>query len=93
MNQILPGLFLGGIYALEEGSQVVSNQIHAVVTIGEFFCEFHRPHLKNLEKIQIKLRDNKEADILAHIARVNSFVHRKRLEKSKTHFLTLKIAN
>lgn len=89
MNEVLPGLYLGGIYALEEGSQIISNKIDAIVTVGEFFCEFHKPHLKNLARIKLNLRDNKDCDILQHVSTVNSFIQKKRLDKSKSRYVLL----
>ena len=77
MDQILPGLYVGGLRDAIDSKQLEENQIRAVVSVHGFTknCEFG-PHI---EALRVILSDSPGENVLKHFSDTNSFIHRHRL--------------
>uniref|UniRef100_A0A914KGY2 Dual specificity protein phosphatase n=1 Tax=Meloidogyne incognita TaxID=6306 RepID=A0A914KGY2_MELIC len=79
MNEVLPGLYVGGLRSANDEKQLTENSIKAIVSIHS------GPGIHNFSDkyavLHLTLDDSTEENVTKHFTTVNSFVHEFRLRK------------
>ncbi|EYC32350.1 hypothetical protein Y032_0003g1527 [Ancylostoma ceylanicum] len=78
MNEIIPNLFLGSLRDATDVDQLKKHRIQYIVSVHDLTA--HHPAHDQLKVLKIQLSDCSSADISAHFAATNQFIHGARLK-------------
>jgi len=81
MNQILPGLYLGSMMDALNEKVLKEKGVSAVVSVTDLVV-FSGDENEEVESLWARLSDTIDADVISHFAKVNSFIHSRRLQNS-----------